>query len=73
MYVSKQTLNDGMVDAASSMMSSETRVDSSDTLVSVGESVPSPYKMSIGHDKCPRKDWRHYGKNVPLPKLHPLW
>ena len=44
-YVSKQTLNDGMVDAASSMMSSETWVDSSDTLANVGEPVPSPYKM----------------------------
>jgi hypothetical protein len=43
LYVSKQTLNDGMVDAASSMTSSETRVDSSDTLASVGESVPFPY------------------------------
>jgi hypothetical protein len=34
-----------MVDAADSrgMMSSETRVDSSDTLASVGEPMPFPY------------------------------
>jgi hypothetical protein len=45
MYVSKQTLNDGMVDAANSrgMISSETRVDSSDILASVGEPAPIPY------------------------------